>query len=852
MMIHSATEAGYKDVLMVGDFNHPNILWTPSPVITTNHNNNHPDVLFVDTLNEAMLHQHVTKATRDRENQTSTLDDLVLSTDPDLVSNLEHLSHIGASDHQCLQFQVNFQHTKSKAARRKRFAYHKADFAKLKTLLSIDWDSELNNKSPDDQYNIFLSKHNAAIQQAVPSVTSTPEDKWPKPIWMKKATQRLIKRKHRSHTTFLNTRNPNDKAAYNNIRNEVTSKVRSDRLAFERNISKEIKNNNKVFWRYVNANRSSKASIPDLKRPDGTKACSDEDKAEVLNNQFSSVFTKEDTSNLHHQEDAPNTQPTTPNLVITEEKVKKKLSKMRTDKSPGPDGVHPLILKNLADILAKPLTQIFNNSIESGQVPTQWKQGVVTAIFKKGEKSLPSNYRAITLTSIICKLLEDFITEHIKHLLKTSNKNDKNQHGFTSKKSTVTNLIAALNIWTEALSHGLPVDVIYLDFEKAFNKVPHERLLQQLSKYGITGNLHSWIRDYLHNRTQKVRVNGAYSSTAPVLSGVPQGSVLGPALFLIFVADASEIIKNFISLYADDTKLFTYILEASCVDNLHTAESLQLDLNILAVWCDTMQMSYNIAKCHSLHLGKHNPRNTYVLPKMTNIKKTSGGTSYDYTFHKLDHVEQEKDLGVVVDEKLQFRNHMSAKIAKANTMIYLIKHTFKFLNTEMFNTLYKSLVRPQVEYATQVWCPTLKMDINAIEKVQHRATKLIPEIAMLSYEERLQHLKLPTLQYRRLRQDLIFIFKHTQELIDLDTRTHCPVCPPTHDMLTPTLSQNTRGHNHKYQIHHHQGIRQKFITSRALKFWNKLNKNTVNTKTVNAFKNKISTDPSLPDKFSQF
>ena len=144
-----------------------------------------------------MLHQHVTKATRDRENQTSTLDDLVLSTD--LVSNLKHLSHIGASDHQCLQFQVNFQHTKSKAARRKRFAYHKADFAKLKTLLSIDWDSELNNKSPDDQYNIFLSKHNAAIQQAVPSVTSTPEDKWPEPIWMKKATQRLIKRKHRSH-----------------------------------------------------------------------------------------------------------------------------------------------------------------------------------------------------------------------------------------------------------------------------------------------------------------------------------------------------------------------------------------------------------------------------------------------------------------------------------------------------------------------------------------------------------------------------------------------------------------------------------------------------------------------------
>jgi hypothetical protein len=265
-----------------------------------------------------------------------------------------------------------------------------------------------------------------------------------------------------------------------------------------------------------------------------------------------------------------------------------------------------------------------------------------------------------------------------------------------------------------------------------------------------------------------------------------------------------------------------------------------------------MQMSYNIAKCHSLHLGKHNQRNIYVLPKMSNIKKTRGGTSYDYTFHKLDQVNQEKDLGVIIDDQLSFRNHMSAKISKANTMIYLIKHTFKFLNPEMFNTLYKSLVRPQVEYATPVWSPTLKMDISAIEKVQHRATKLVPEIATLSYEERLQHLKLPTLQYRRLRQDLIFIFKHTQQLIDLDTKTQCPVCPPNHDMLTPTLNNTTRGHNHKFQIHHHQGIRHKFLSSRALKIWNKLNKNTVNVKTINAFKNKISTDLSLPNKFAPF
>ena len=847
MMSHMATDAGFKDVLMVGDFNHPNILWTPTPVITSNHNDNHPDVQFVEAVNDSMLHQHVTKVTRDREHQTSTLDDLILTTDPDLVSDIEHLGHLGASDHQCLQFQVNFLHTKTKATKTKRLLYHKADFPKLKTLLSIDWDSELSNKTPDEQYNVFLSKHNAAIQQSVPTVTINSNDKWNKPVWMKKATQRLIKRKHRTHTTFLNTRNANDKTAYNVIRNEVTSKVRTDRIAFERNISKEIKNNNKVFWRYVNANRSSRAAIPELKRPDGTKACSDEEKAEALNNQFSSVFTKEDTTDTQDAE--LNNQHTLSTLTITEERIQKKLSKMRTDKSPGPDGVHPLILKNLADILSKPLAKIFNNSVQSGLVPTEWKQGVVTAIYKKGEKCLPANYRAITLTSVICKLLEEFITEYIKQHLITSNRNDKSQHGFTSKKSTVTNLIAALNIWTESLSHGLPVDIIYLDFEKAFDKVPHERLLSQLTRYGVTGNLHSWIRDYLHNRTQKVRVNGSFSSTAPVLSGVPQGSVLGPALFLVFVADASQIIKNFISLYADDTKLFSYILDASCAANLHTAESLQLDLNSLAVWCDDMLMSYNIEKCHSLHLGKHNHRTTYVLPKMSNLKKSSGGLTYDYTFHPLDKVNQEKDLGVIIDDQLSFRNHMSSKISKANTMIYLIKHTFKFLDSDMFNMLYKALVRPQVEYATPVWCPTLKMDINAIEKVQHRATKLVPEIANLSYEERLKHLKLPTLQYRRLRQDLIFIYKHTQNLIDLDTRTHCPVCIHNQDMLPPSLSQRTRGHNHKFQVQHHQGIRNKFLTSRCIPTWNNLKCDTVNATSINRFKNLLSTDLSMPNKY---
>ena len=794
-----------------------------------------------------MLHQHICKPTRDREGQTSTIDDLILTTDPDMIEDIQHLGHIGKSDHQCIKFQVRCTFNKHKPITQTRYKYHLADFSKLQEKLDINWDEELQGKSANEGYNIFLDRYKAACDECIPTETTKSSSKYNKPIWMKPATLRLIQRKHRAHTKFLNTKAKKDKADYNNLRNNVTDETRKDRLAFERNISKEIKNNNKLFWRYVNSNRTTKSTIPDLERKDGSKATTDAEKAELLNDQFSSVFTKEDTENIPQQEDLNINSPLT-NITVTTEKVKKKLNKLRTDKSCGPDDVHPLILKKLSDTLAEPLCQIFNQSLTTGEVPSIWKQGTVTAIFKKGKKSLPENYRAVTLTSIVCKILEDIITEYIKEHLISNNIQDQGQHGFTKSRSTVTNLIEALNIWTEALAHGLPVDIIYLDFEKAFDKVPHERLLSQLARYGIKENVHAWIRDYLHQRNQQVRVNGAYSRTAPVLSGVPQGSVLGPALFLIFVADCSALVKNFISLYADDTKLFTYILDAAAANQEHTSASIQEDLNKLAIWCDLMQMSYNISKCHALHLGTHNKKHKYTLPKMSDVKTTPNAVSYTYTFHTLSTVKEEKDLGVIVDTDLKFRKHMAEKISKANTMIYLIKHTFKYLDAEMFKLLYKSLVRPHLEYASSVWSPTLKCDILDIEKVQRRATKLVSAISDLSYTERLQQLQLPTLHYRRLRTDLIFLYKLTHNMVTLDTNTHCSRCMNT-SMLTPSLSKRTRGHNFKFQIQHHQGIRNRFLSSRCVPTWNNLNYKTVNAKSINCFKSLLSNESSMPNKF---
>ena len=845
MIKHMCLKAGFKCVLIMGDFNHPEIDWTPEPVITTNHrDHNHPEHLFVKTLNDCLLNQHISKPTREREGQRPTVDDLILSTDKDMVDNIQHIGHLGASDHHLITFDMISTFRKTIKQTKTRLKYNQTDLNNFSNHMKIDWENELQGKNSKEAYDLFLSKYNEAVDLYVPKTTVTTTDKYIKPVWMKQATLNLIKRKKHAHIKYLNTRARYDNYAYKSLRNQVTSATRRDRIAFERNISKEIKNNNKLFWRYVNSQRNTKTTIPDLKRKDGSLTSDDREKAELLNDQFCSVFTNEDTSNIPDIDPLP-TNTKLENIEVKTTEVIKQLKGLRTQKSCGPDGVHPYLLKHLAEQMAIPLTLIFNVTIQTGKIPEIWKQGIVSALFKKGKRCLPSNYRPITLTSVACKVLEKIIVKMIQKHLKTNLLEDLHQHGFTINKSTITNLVEALNVWTEALSHGLPVDVIYLDFEKAFDKVPHERLLLQLNRYGISGNIHQWIRDYLSNRSQRVRVNGQYSSTAPVRSGVPQGSVLGPVLFLIFVADIAPLVNNFVSLYADDTKLYSYLLDSG----IHSAETIQEDINLLSNWSHKMQMSFNPDKCTCLHMGKNNQKFNYTLPKIYSSVSKSNSYCYTLYFHQLKKSKEEKDLGVTVDTELKFKKHISQKISKANSMLFLIKNCFKHLDQEMFKLLYKSIVRPHLEYASNVWNPVYKEDIIRLESVQRKATKLIPELSELPYADRLRALELPSLYYRRLRQDIIFVYNYTHQNIKLNTNTYCTVCRNNDTMLAP-ITAGTRGHPFRYKIQRHHTVRNTFITSKVLHSWNNLSNHTVTACSIDSFKGRLDVDASMPSRYT--
>jgi len=328
-------------------------------------------------------------------------------------------------------------------------------------------------------------------------------------------------------------------------------------------------------------------------------------------------------------------------------------------------------------------------------------------------------------------------------------------------------------------------------------------------------------------------VNNTYSQWKPVISGVPQGTVLGPLLFTIFVSDMPEEMSNFIALFADDTKIYSYLLEDG---QGHLSSNLQEDLNNLQAWATTMQMKFHPDKCKCMHLGKLNPKKNYSM------------STQDGTTHTLAATSLEKDLGVWIDDELSFSQHIQTKISKANQVLGMLRHTFKFMEPTSFTLLYKSLIRPHLEYAMVVWAPHTKRLKDSLEQVQRRATRMVAGMSDLSYPERLRKLNLPTLEFRRQRADQIQLYKLTHHIDTINTSKPCPVCNNT--MLKPTLSTKTRGHQHKYQIQTTSGIRRHFLTTRALNAWNRLEEETVSSPTIDSFKRRLAKEwRSHPDQY---
>ena len=542
---------------------------------------------------------------------------------------------------------------------------------------------------------------------------------------------------------------------------------------------------------------------------------SDEEKAQIFAEYFSSVFTQEPHGAIPVLENKKIRVKLT-DLRIEETDIKKVIEKLKPNKSPGPDGIHPKFIRNIGDSIATPLGIIFNASLQQRKLPDPWKQAKVCSIFKKGNKRLASNYRPVSLTAIICKLMESIIRNHIISYMKNNKLFSDKQYGFISGRSTSLQLLTVLEEWTDALDHGLTVDCIYMDYRKAFDTVPHNRLLGKLESYGFNDQLLGWIRSFLKGRTQKVTINDKDSSWKEVDSGIPQGSVLGPILFVIYINDLPELVSSKVYLFADDTKIYKVITDEE--DRL----KLQDDLNKLSEWSNTWLLKFHADKCKHMTIGRN--------------KQGLEETPFKYKLNDscLQTVKEEKDIGVTIDDELRFDTHISEKISKANSMDMLVRRTFRYLDKETFVPLYKSLVRSQLEYAHSVWAPYKAEHIEELEKVQRRATKKIPDMSNLSYPDRLKMLKLPTLAYRRLRGDLLEIYKILNGQYDKDTVQFVKLWKDEAKRTSP------RGQQEKlYPQQSHLDLRKYSFTVRITKYWNELPEDVINAPSINSFKNRL-------------
>ena len=779
---------------ITGDFNMPGIDWETGDT-RDNFSNR-----FYECSLDLFLKQNVKDTTRNIPGQTPSLLDLIFSNDDNLIQGITHRAPLGKSDHDIITFELNV--IIPRYALPDSAVYDKGKYDEFRSFVyNFDW-SDMKNSNLEESWSLIKNTLKEGISQYIPKRKA--QNVTHKPPWLNKEATVAIKRKNNAYKKYRMNKSHYNEHKYRTQRNIATNEVRKAKQSFEQKIAKECKKNPKAFWRYIKSKTIPKANIGNLKY-NGKVAETDIEKAEILNSFLRSVYNDEDTGEL------PEAETTTQRyniceLRVTPQSVEDKLLNLNPNKSAGPDGLHPRILRELAGPLAIPVCNLMNKCFEQGKIPEEWKDSNVTCIYKKGDKTDPGNYRPVSLTCILSKVAESFVKEYVYNYLETTDYLCEEQHGFRSHRSCTTQLLLFSEILSKRIEDGLDTDVIYLDFQKAFDKVSHRRLLLKVEKAGIQGPICDLIKDFLSNRKHRINVNGSYSSKSSVKSGIPQGSILRPLLFIIFINDLPNSIKNHCMMFADDTKIFG-----------NPGSSLQLDINRADEWAQKWKMKFNVNKCKVLHFnkGENNQYDYYMVDQHTMCKMTA--------------TPQEKDIGVIFDNNLQFNSHITTTVNKCQQILSIIKRSFDFIDENIMTLLYSTLVRPIIEYSNVIWAPHLRKHINMMEAVQRRATRMVPNLKNLNYHERLKKLNLYSLAYRRRRGDLIQVFKLMHSIDNVD-----------YSYLFEINNTTTRGHKLKLKKQFCKTNCRKYsFSQRVINDWNSLPQSVVQISNLNTFKTEI-------------
>ena len=808
-----------KHIILAGDFNCPDIDWENSTVKKGAADREVQQALLDLSIEHGLTQVH------DQPTRDSNLLDLVFTNNPSLVKTSTSVP--GISDHAMIVTDIDILPQFIRQKPRKFFLFSKANWDGITSDMNDLSESIINsaNSSVDDLWTRLKTGIEESMTKNVPSKISKSRKSVP---WFDKNLRKMVRRKSRMYKHAKKTKQWGNYKAFQKECKKAFKKAEISHI--NNTIQKGLdEQNTKPFWRYVKSRCQDFIGVAPLKKM-GQLINDRKEQAQILVEQFKSTFTVDnDDSNL------PDTKKRAkrpiPPLVITTEGVEKLLLNIKVNKATGPDLIPNILLKTCARQLAPAMRSIFQLSIDTGKLPKDWLSANVSPVFKKGDVHLPENYRPVSLTCVSCKLLEHIICKHILDHLEKNKILTSLNHGFRSGYSCETQLVTTIHDLLGKYDVGTQIDMVILDFSKAFDTVPHGKLLHKMKQYGVDGTINSWLCDFLTNRQMKVVVDGEESEAVKVDSGVPQGTVLGPLLFLCHINDLPDAVKSTVRLFADDCLLYRPI--KSIKDHL----TLQKDLQQLEDWAKTWGMRFNAKKCYIMSI---NSKSSHF---------------YELDKHILQQVPENPYLGVTISEDLKWSPHINKITKKANSTLGFLRRNLKHCPENCRKTAYLALIRSSLEYSSVVWDPHLQKDIDKLEKTQRQAARFITG----DYRSRdqgcvtrmLKDLAIPLLQDRRKANRLVFFYKVVGGQVP---------ALPCHEYLTPIRNkrqikskqftdcvssnpidnQSTNNSKCFKPIQCQSDLFRNSFFSKTVIDWNHLEDSVVCAETVNSFRKAVS------------
>lgn len=733
----------YKNakLMVIGDFNLPNVEWVMEDGHLT------PAALGSGTdefLLTSMYYLELQQLNHIKNSLNRTLD-LIFCDDFDVLSVVRSDNCICSLDVFHPPFEVRFCPAGWPLMDHKTdislYLFGKAQYDDINCALSsCDWSFLTDCVDPDDRMEKFYSTLYGVIEQFVPKKTIK-VDKFPR--WYSWELKELIGIKNKLYKKYKRSGLESDYVEYSEMRRDTKHLIEVCYLLFISNTEQMIPTNIRYFWSYIKALRSEN-SLPRTMSLNGQDIEEPTKIAEAFANHFRSSYKNHGNQPIIDCSPSGNNNNSSlsfHNFTLVE--IENKINALDVSKGAGPDGIPPIFVKNCKRALLQPLKAIFQISFDHGIFPAVWKESTLFPIFKSGSRNEIQNYRGISLSSTMSKIFEAIITDELFESCKHSIVDE--QHGFYKHRSTATNLAIFQDFLVSNIEQGRQIDVIYTDLQKAFDSVCHDLLLKKLLSFGVHGVYLQWISSFLRGRFQRVKLGGATSGEIAVTSGVPQGSHLGPVLFLIFINDVVSVLRYCkCLLYADDLKFFCVI------KSLDDCVNMQCDLECLVSWCKSNYLSLNVKKCKVMHFYRN--RNPVFCNYFV------GGTI-------LESVETFNDLGVLFNSDVTFSSHIDNIIIKAFRMLGFIRRNCKYVSdTLALKVLYFALVRSILEYNSVIWSPSYNVHINRLERVQNKFARMLLwrhhfPYENIDYSVRLLLLGIDSLHERRERALLFFLAK---------------------------------------------------------------------------------------------